>query len=155
MPSGQGRIASSCVHQSRIPILNFPLLQASPEAASPLLRGTLAIDSVLEAGGAALALAAAVHFLAQSALAEFAAALMVAVILLASATVIGILALRPRVQPVSVVAVINAASGLTAFMLIAAGQVEPVSSVPLVAISGGVLLGVAGLLGMELRRARG
>ena len=155
MPGKQGRIAPSCVNRSRILILNFPLMQTSPQPASPLLRGALAFDSVLEAGGAALALVAALQFLAQGVVAEFAAALMAAVILLASAVLIGTLAIRPRFQPVGVVAVINAASGLTAFMLIAAGQIEPLSSVPLVAISGGVLLGVAALLGLELRRARG
>jgi len=138
-----------------IRILNFPLLQSSPEPASPRLRGVLVFDSALEVGGAALALAAALQFLAQGVFAEFAAALMIAATLLASAVLIGMLSLRPRFQPVGLVAVINAASGLTAFMLIAAGQIEPVSSVPLAAISGGVLLGVAGLLALELRKARG
>lgn len=103
-------------------------------------------------GGAALALAAAVQFLAQGLLPDFAASLAITVVLLTSAACIGALAIRPAFQPVGLIAVINAASGLTAFMLIAAGRIEPASSAPLVAITGGVLLGVAGLLALELRK---
>ena len=128
----------------------------SPEtpiiAAGPLLRGTLAADSALEVGGAAILLAAALDFAARGQMADFAVSLLLAAVFVAAAVFIGALAVRPRYQPISVVMIINAASGLVAFMLIAAGQVQPASSVPLVAATGAMLLGMAGLLYLEVRK---
>lgn len=100
----------------------------------------------------AILLAAATNFAALGQSLEFAASLVLAGVFLATALFIGSLALRPRFQPIGLVMVINAASGMVAFMLIAAGQVEPVSSIPLVALTGLLLLGLAGVLFLELRK---
>ena len=109
-------------------------------------------DAALEVGGAAILLAAALDFAARGQIADFAISLALAAVFIAAALFIGTLVVRPRYQPISVVMIINAASGLVAFMLIAAGQIEPASSMPLVAITGAALLGMAGLLFLELRK---
>ena len=119
-----------------------------------MLRGTLLFNSALELIGVGILLAAARAFAASGQLADAGLAVLLGLVLIAAAGGISLLVLRPRYQPIGLVAVINAASGVVAFMLIAAGQIEPVSSIPAVAFTGALLLGVAGLLMLELRKVR-
>jgi hypothetical protein len=128
------------------------MLQTGQTTVSPLMRGTLFVDAALELGGAAILLSAAVDYAARGAVADFAVSLLLAGVFLAAAAFIGALVWRPRIQPIGAVMILNAASGLVAFMLIAAGQVQPESSVPLVAATGALLLSLAGLLFLELRK---
>ncbi len=136
----------------RLNALNIGILQSKPTPVSPLLRVTLIVVVLLQLGGAGIGLSAASEFAAGGLWAEQAQAILLTAVFLASVVFVGALIVRPRYMPVALVMLVNAISGVTAFMLLAANRIEPVGSAPLVALTGVVLLALAAIQYLELRK---